>query len=272
MSGFKAQVSRISFAGTDAAAVVNSWVAEKTNQKILDIIQPNSLGSDDLMVLLNAIYIKGLWEKDFDVSATMPGNFSVFRRNMWSVTKVPMMKTSGGFRIFENETWKGLRMPLRYSDLAFYVVVPKRQYVQYFVRDLKPNTLPRFISKIKVSDFQNIHLFVPKFRIASTSNLNRPLMALGMRSAFSPGYHSQDARFLGVSDDPSVHISSVNQKTYIDVNEKGLEAAAVTSVVVSTTSLPPEPTYTFRVDKPFLFFIVDETNNQILFAGNVLKP
>jgi serine protease inhibitor len=212
------------------------------------------------MVLVDAIYFKGAWTYQFDPNYTQDDLFS-----LPDGTKKPckMMEQRGFHKYFAGGDFHAIDLP--YGDGAFSMTV----FLPYWGCDLDDligrldtDSLEYWLSCFS-SDSGDIYL--PRFKLEYGSTLNRALDALGMGIAFTPA-----ADFSKMYKNVGVWIDSVKHKTFVEVNEEGTEAAAVT--VVEMTYGPQPPGFWFRADRPFLFMIRENQSQSILFVGKIVNP
>ncbi len=229
----------------DAAQRINGWIEQKTNGKIKNVIQD----ADFLSALVNAVYFKGTWREQFKTNATAPDTFT---SRDGSEKELDFMNQTGYFRYYEDDMVQMVRLPYEDRDIAMYIAMPSARAVD----------LDRYVEKM---DTEYVKLSIPKFKIEYEEKLNDMLGELGMKQAFS----DQNTEFTKMIDNYplNIFIDKVIHKTYIDVDENGTEAAAVTAVInAAGSAMPPEPV-SFVADKPFTYFIYDEANGEILFMG-----
>ena len=250
---FGAEIASLDFSSPQATAIINEWVETNTNgkiEKIVDRINPQTL-----LFLINAIYFKGSWQDEFDESMTRPG---VFHLSNGSEKRVQMMRREGEYPYFRGETFEATSLPYGDGRVSMYIFLPNRNSnLNRFLRTLNEENWEDWISQLQDRRHE---LMLPRFKLEYEVRLNDTLEALGMGIAFGGG-----ADFSGMG--PSLFISEVRHKTFVEVNEEGTEAAAVTAVV-GVKSLPP----VFRVDRPFFFAIYDAETETILFMGTVTEP
>jgi len=254
-TNYHAKASSLPFVNPDAPNAINGWVKDNTNGKIEQIV--DEVSSDDLLYVLNAVYFKGMWQQQFDKELTARETF--IKANGIKVL-TDFMKNTGEYNVLSTTRYQAVEIP--YADNKFSMVLVRsadRNHILNFDVDLqdvivKPQPLKR-----------KIELVIPKFKFAFDHILNNNLKNLGMGIAFT-----EQADFLQMISGARAHISIVKQKTFIDVNEEGTEAAAVTSVGVVVTSVPMIETIKF--DTPFYFLIKENSSNLILFAGKLNDP
>ena len=252
---FEAEIGSLNFNDPLALQVINGWVETNTNGKIKQIVQRIDPGT--LIFLINAIYFKGSWQKEFDKSATRDG---IFHLSDGGKKRVQMMYRKGAYPHFRGENFEAARLPYGDGKVSMYVFLPNRDSnLNDFIEQLKPENWSSWISQFQeVTD--DSEMILPRFELEYEVKLNDALTALGMGIAFGNG-----ADFSGMGT--QLFISEVRHKTIIEVNEEGTEAAAVTAVV-GVKSLPPA----FRVDRPFFFAIHDDRTQTMLFMGIVTEP
>lgn len=253
---FDAFVDTPDFSDPVAVHEINDWCSDHTSGKITKII--DKLGPEMVMVLVNALYFNAPWANAFDPEFTRDG---VFHGRNGDVT-VPMMSVKSDFGYTEYQGFKLVEIPYEGDRYAMYIVLPPEgmdvgsaiPYIGETVYDTAISTIvPRKVS-----------LTMPKYRLTASLVLNKTLERMGMKTAFSSA-----ADFKGISLSGPLQLDVVKQKCYIEVSEKGTEAAAVTSAQMRLTSVRPVTEMT--VDRPFIFMIADREGKDILFAGKVVN-
>jgi serine protease inhibitor len=249
---------------TDAGEI-NRWVSKETKEKIKSII--DRIRPEDIMVLINAIYFKGMWTSKFDSADTRELDFTLLDG---SKKKHPLMTQSDEFRYYETEDFQAVSLPYGNKKLSMYVFLPSQQLgLRQFLADLDAENWRTWLRMFRKTEGD---ITLPRFKLEYERELNDVLKALGMEIAFNP----TKADFSGmyeISPDQNVFISKVKQKTYVEVNEEGTEAAAVTSVTMTLTSaMGPSEKFTMIVDRPFFCVIYDEESGTPLFMGAVVDP
>jgi len=258
---YLAEVSGLDFSKTaETLNTVNSWVNTKTKGKIEKIIE--KVNPEDVMYLLNAIYFNGEWIYRFDPKETYDLSFI---REGNSVIQVPTMYIENPFNYFSNTDFQLLEMPYGSGKYSMLIFLPyEGKTTSDVISLLTSDHINEWISKMTE---QKKKVFLPKFEFKFDKSLVDQLKALGMTDAFN----DSKADLSGISDDAKLVISEVMHKTYIKVDERGTEAAAVTGITVGVTSVGPDLN-TFRVDHPFVFAIREKDTNAILFIGKVMDP
>lgn len=259
---FDATVAEKDF--TDPATVtdINDWVNNSTNGKIPTIV--GAIPAGMVMYLLDAIYFKGAWEQQFANEDTRDGPFTLASGG---TTTVPFMRLGHALPYAETATYQAVDLGYGRGAYAMTVLLPKPGTdVNALVASMDGAAWDGLVQQL---DSAMVVLSLPKFRLAWEDSLNAPLRALGMGIAFVPG----SADFTAMSPPPAGHdlyISTMEQKTFVDVNEEGTEAAAATSVGVGVTSVPAF--VEMRVDHPFVFAIRERLTGTILFIGKIMRP
>ncbi len=252
----------VNFSDSNTVDRINKWVSKETNGKINKIV--GKIDPLTRLILTNAIYFKGEWASAFSTSTTRPSTFYV---NPQQKIKVPMMYQEAKFNYVGNESLQAIEMPYEGKKLSMVVLLPKNKYgIKEIERSLDPSSLQDLISQMRM---QKVKVYFPKFKLETSYDLKDVLTSMGMSDAFN------NADFSGIDGARDLRISKVIHKAYIDVNEKGTEAAAVTAVVMVLTCSPnfkPPKIPIFRADHPFVFFIIDRSSDEILFMGRVMNP
>jgi serpin B len=246
---------------------INGWVAEKTADKITNLIVPGVLTPKTRLVLTNAIYFKGMWETQFDAAETKVEDF---HETDGKTVKAPLMHREGRFEYFDGGTFQELAIPYKSDDLSLILLLPREAGgLPALEGALTPASATAWMGKL--SPVKKVIVTMPKFKMTQEFELKEALSAMGMPLAFENG----SADFSGMTDEkPGFVISAVIHKAYVDVNEQGTEAAAATAVVMvgAMASMRPAPTPVFRADHPFVFLIRDNATGGILFMGRMERP
>ncbi len=256
---FDARVDSLDFSDPGAAQTINNWVNAQTNGLIPEIV-PSPLPSDALMYLIDAMYFKGDWTQQFDKALTAP---RAFHLTDGSTVQVPTMTFGQEAAIRTASTSQGRMIDLSYGGAAFSMTIllpAENLNVDSLLANL---TLDDWNTGVAALDTFVTEFYLPKFKLENNLTLNATLSALGMGVAFS-----DFADFTRMTAS-GVKISEVKHRTYVDVNEEGTEAAAVTSVGMGTTSVGPP---VFNVDRPFVFALRENLSGTILFMGVIRHP
>lgn len=258
---YDARVEALDFDSPDAVQTINNWVDDQTQGKIPKII--NSIDPLTMMYLINAIYFNGKWSHQFDKDKTSQQPFYL---SDGSEIQVAMMQNEAGFRYLENDLLRAVEMPYGRGNYSMVCMLPREdQEVGDLIQQLNADNWSQWIQDM---DSTTVQVHLPRFSFEYGKTLNELLKAMGMEDAFDPS----KSDFSGINPDrKDLHISEVKHKTFVEVDEKGTEAAAVTSVTVGVTSADPQPVV-IQFNRPFLFAIREVTTGTIMFLGKVEKP
>ncbi len=257
---YNAEVAKLNFSDPASIDIINQWVSDKTHDKIDKIV--DQISPMDVMFLINAIYFKGTWKYEFDENDTHEASF--YDENGNSLSDVQMMMIKGDFNYTSNDLFHAIELPYGQGNYSMIVMLPQSGVSI----DSLVNNMNNEKWKTWMEGFYNrpdFGVFLPKFKFEFEKELEEVLTNLGMGVAFS-----DFADFTKINSNGGLFISSVKHKTFIEVNEEGTEAAAVTSVTISYTSI--EPANEFRADHPFVFIIKEKFTNAIMFMGKVAEP
>jgi serpin B len=242
---------------------INQWVEEQTKNKIKDLIPARAVDETTRLVLTNAIYFKAAWADEFREDDTKKEDFKLPGDK--KIADVPFMHKTHDLNYFEGVDFQGLEIPYEYHQLQMVVLLPKKTAgLEACEKELTAENLAKWESYSKV---HHVDLALPKFKFTASFKLKPVLMEMGMKQAFTA-----QADFSGISKSEGLMIDNVLHKAFVDVHEKGTEAAAATAVVVNRSAPPPRPKATFRADHPFIFFIRETQTGTILFMGRVTDP
>jgi serpin B len=246
----------------EARLIINRWVEEKTEHKIVDLIAPRVLDPLTRLVLTNAIYFKGQWEQQFTPDQTEEASFYLSNEEQ---AVVPFMHQIGKFKYGETSNAQVLELPYSGNELAMTILLPKPD-----------SSLSKFEEAMQTDGIQSVlealcparvDVSIPRFRFDAELSLSGYLQQLGMTDAFD----DNAADFSGISD-TFLYITHVLHKAFIEVNEEGTEAAAATAVVMGTKSIQLDLPEAFVADRPFVFLIRDLRTGSILFMGRMADP
>ena len=264
---FDAEVRELVF-NDEAVSIINLWVDEKTQHKIPKIIEP-PIGHDVVMFLINAIYYKADWKYQFEADKTREEPFYL---DGSTDTTCQMMTFEGAseFNFYYDDNISAVELPYGEGNFNMLAILPHDN-----------NSVNNIVSSIDNTYWKDIlnsmgktemYLFLPKFKMSLGYQLKNILSAMGMSIAFVP----KQADFSGIADpiiEGPLWIDKVIHKTFIDVNEEGTEAAAVTAVVVvRTTSVGGDQPLVLRFNRPFIFVIYEKHTGSIMFMGKIMKP
>jgi serine protease inhibitor len=258
---YKGGFKRQDFSVPDRSAkVINDWGEANTEGKIKDVVGPDDVPADTRLVLANAIYFKGEWAAKFDKAHTRTRPFSL---NSGKAIDVQMMVQSVKFPVLDADDVQAVELSYAGAQLSMLVLLPKER-IDTFEKSLTPARLQAIQKEMRPD---KVDLFLPQFQFKSSYHLAGELSAMGMKDAFTNG----EADFSGMTGNRDFYIGDVIHQAFIDVNEEGSEAAAVTVVSMLGKSVGAEP-MVFNANHPFLFIIIHKPTNSILFMGRVSIP
>ncbi len=254
----------------DAVKGINRWVEQKTGGRIASLAAEGQLDPSTRLALCDVLYFKGKWQQQFDASDTKPGQFHISGTE--SVT-VPMMSQKGDFKTAHSEDGSValLEMPYSGKDLSMIILLPESWYgedgdgpdLEGMEKRLTPETLKLWFAELDKARESKTRVMLPRFDTTQRLDLVPELTSMGMASPFSAS-----ANFSGMDGTRNLFICEVMHKAFLEVNESGTEAAAVTVAVVKTKSTSGR----FLVDHPFLFLIRENGSGTILFIGRIVDP
>jgi len=262
---FQAPPTAVDFiARSEAArARINAWTEEHTKGKIRDLFAAGSLDAQTRLVLTSAIYFYGQWQDPFLTSRTAPAPFSL---PAGGATQASFMHQTSHFGYTETPSAQILEMRYAATGMAFDVLLPKTVTgLPGVEKSLAPESLAGWLGQLSS---RNVQVSLPKFRAESEFSLVQALSSMGMPLAFTT-----QADFSGIDPEHGLAISAVVHKAFVDVSERGTEAAAATGIGIHATAMRmPEPAVVFRADHPFLFLIRDTRTGVVLFIGRLTNP
>lgn len=244
---------------------INSWVESQTEGKIQDLLPDDAVNSATRMVLVNAIYFKGIWEHQFLVQDTTE---KPFRINKTTSKPVQMMSMKEKLPIFHIEEPRATGLQLHYKsrDLSLFILLPEDVGgLGQLEKAATYEQLSEWASEDMMEMYQ-VNLHLPKFKLEESYDLKSALSSMGMSDAFD----QSKADFSGMSAGRQLFLSNVFHKSFVEINEQGTEAAAGTGSEVGFRSRPLS--MDFNADHPFLFFIRHNKTNCILFYGRFCSP
>ncbi|GIN70589.1 serine protease inhibitor [Bacillus sp. J14TS2] len=261
---FNAMIQEIDVHDSKASDTINDWVKKATNGKIEDIVD-SPLDPNMVSILINAIYFNGNWTYEFNQELTEDRPFHL---EDGSSKEVPIMTLNEELAYMENEYIQAVTLPYGDDeDMSMNVILPKENSSLEEVRSLIANESWQDWQQELTS--QEGTVMLPKFQLEYEATLNESLEKLGMKTAFD----ENKANFSKmIQEEDPLWISEVKQKTFIDVNETGTEAAAATSTEIETTSAPIDPPFIMEINRPFIIIITDHPTDTILFMGSINKP
>jgi len=260
---YGAKLDNIDFSkSAEAVEIINSWVENQTNNKIKDIISKDFIDNSTRIVIANAIYFKGKWEIAFENKNTTKKEFT---NDLGQVSKVNMMSLHTKFNYFEDDQLQVIELPYKGNNLSMVVVLPKTD-----LESLAGFNNTQFNEIVNNFAEETVNLSLPKFKLEITYNkLKDQLGNLGLKEVFT-----ENADLSGFTGIKNLFVSDVIHKAFVEVNEEGTEAAAATviGIKMTATSINEKEPKVFNANHPFMFFIIDNKTNNILFFGSVVDP
>lgn len=260
---FNASVAALDFSDPAAVKTINDWVSANTNQLIPSII--DEIPADAVMYLINAVYYKGQWRFQFEKDKTAAKPFLL---SDGSQVQAESMLQRADLRYFKGSCFQAVELPYNQGNFNMSILLPDAgKSITDVITLLSQENWEGWETGYANTDVQ---IQLPKFKYKyDEKNMNTVLSALGMGVAFDPGF----ADFTRINSDGNLYISDVKHKTFIETNEEGTEAAAVTSVEISYTSIGTDPQpVSFIADHPFVYVITEKSTGTILFIGSVVNP
>ncbi len=257
---FNAEIAALDFGDPQAVVTINDWVDKNTNGKITKIV--DSINDEIVMFLINAVYFKGDWMYEFDPDDTYDGTF--YLQN-GSAEQCGMMPQENTFDYFRNDFFQAIDLPYGNGAYAMTVFLPAMGTdINQLIEQMDGTAWERWTNGFSQKEGR---IVLPKFTKEYEISLNEILKSLGMEIAFNAG----EADFSNINETAELFISEVKHKTFVEVDEKGTEAAAVTSVEMGVTSVNPDY-FVMEVNRPFFFVIRESHSGTILFIGKILNP
>ncbi|MFZ5817880.1 MAG: serpin family protein [Bacillota bacterium] len=250
---YGAQIEPAPFGRPEAVERINQWTAQATRGKISQLLQ--STEPTNVMILVNALYFKGAWTHPFDPQRTADRPFTRFDGTR---KQIPFMTQERNFAYLEGEGFQAVRLPYGQERVALYLFLPDD--LSRFVAGL---TAERWSEWMGSFTEQKGTLLMPRVRLEATHLLNEPLQRMGMVRAFG----SADFSGLFEGGQANPFIALVLQKSFLEINEQGSEAAAATAVVLDESA-----GFNLTADRPFLIAIRDDQTGALLFIGTVVEP
>jgi serine protease inhibitor len=259
---FNAEVSKLDFSKPTAVDIINAWVNEKTNKLIPEII--DQIPADAVMYLINAVYFKGQWRYQFETKNTVQKPFTL---SDGTQVQAPAMNQHEKHPYFKGSGFEAIELPYNQGNFNMVVLLPDAdKKVNDIIPQLSQENWNTWSKQFSDADIQ---LQLPKFKYEYNEKQMKPILSgMGMGVAFD----SDNADFKRINSEGGLYISRVLHKTFIENNEEGTEAAAVTAVEVGVTSVGPDQSIHFTVDRPFVYFIQEKSTGTILFIGTVMNP
>ncbi|XP_028737941.1 leukocyte elastase inhibitor [Peromyscus leucopus] len=256
-------------ASEDARKAINQWVKGQTEGKIPELLAEGVVDSMTKLVLVNAIYFKGLWKEKFMKQDTTDAPFRLNKKDTKTV-KMMYQKKKFPFGYIQDLKCKVLEMPYQGEELSMIILLPEDiEDTSMGLKKIEEQlTLEKLNEWTKRENLETIdvHVKLPRFKLEESYTLNSNLGRLGVQDLFS----SDKADLSGMSGSRDLFISKIIHKSFVEVNEEGTEAAAATGGIAMFCMLLPEEEFT--VDHPFIFFIRHNPTANVLFLGRVCSP
>lgn len=258
---FEATVRGLDFDAPSALTTINKWASDNTFEKIPKVL--NEISGNAVMFLMNALYFKGDWSYQFDKDLT---TLKPFNLDNGSSVNVSTMTGEVGARLAYGNSYRAIELPYGRTNFTMVIVVPENTLAEFY-QSFSGSVWNSITTALDANtSFGKVDVFMPRFEFSYEKILNDQLKSMGMTDAFDEVL----ADLSGIAD-ASIFVSFVKQNTFVEVNEEGTEAAAVTTIGVNFTSVPLDPP-PFVIDKPFVFAIRERTTNTLMFIGQVADP
>ena len=255
---FNASIRNMNFSDGNAAQIINQWVSSNTNgyiDKIIESIPPHMV-----MYLINAVYFEGKWKHSFDKDKTYNG---IFYLPDGSHKMCKMMKQTSSFKVSESNNFIAVDLPYGNSSFSMTFVLPHENTdINTLISSIDYNTWNDLMNN---SSEREMVFSMPKFKFSyEVADMKTALANLGVGICFDP----YNANFTRINSLGGLFIDEVKHKAFIEVDEEGTKAAAVTSIGIGIVSTPPAVV----LNRPFLFFIRESVSNSLLFMGKIVNP
>lgn len=266
---YSAGLQRVNYQSDPEAALkkINGWAEKKTNDRIKNLLSPSNITPSTTNILVNTIYLKSDWAEIFAKDETKDGPFTLANGER---LEVPLMKLRASFQSYEMAGVQVIALPHRGYETEMLIFLPKSHNgLTGFEKSLTSAKLAEWIEALHQSPVQDMIVTLPKFKLETRSELSEALQEMGMEKSFS-----DDADFSAMANSP-LKIDKVIHQTFLEVDEKGSEAAAATALsilVVSGARGPEAKPIIFSADHPFFFLIRDRRTAAIIFMGRLAKP
>ncbi|XP_011829553.1 PREDICTED: serpin B13 [Mandrillus leucophaeus] len=252
-------------AADESRKKINSWVESKTNETIKDLFPDGSISSSTKLVLVNTVYFKGQWDREFKKENTKEEKFWMNKSTSKSV-QMMTQSHSFSFTFLEDLQAKILGIPYKNNDLSMFVLLPNDiDGLEKIIDKISPEKLVEWTSPGHMEE-RRVNLHLPRFEVEDSYDLEAVLAAMGIGDAFSE--HKAD--YSGMSSLSGLHAQKFLHSSFVAVTEEGTEAAAATGIGFTVTSAPGHENV--HCNHPFLFFIRHNESNSILFFGRFSSP
>jgi serpin B len=267
---YGAGIKKVDFKNNSTGAVrqINTWVEDKTNDKIKNLLTSGDVNELTKLILCNAIYFKGNWDLQFNDFATKERKFYLLNGDEKLVST---MKQEASFQYSEFENFSALDMPYAGKQVSLAIFLPKENDgLSKIEKEMTGKNVRNWLEELDSRRAKEAIVSLPKFKTTCRTKLSQILKSMGMAAAFG------NADFSGISENSDqLGISEVIHQAFVELDEKGTEAAAATAVIMAKgCAMPMNPVkpFIFKVDHPFIFIIRDKVTNSILFIGKIVDP
>jgi serpin B len=257
---YGAMITSLDFNNPMAKTAINNWVNKNTHGRIKTAIDED-INPLTVMFLINTIYFKADWKVPFEKEKTISGSFN----NANEIINVDMMNKVDKLGYVENDKLQGVLLPYNDSKTSMFILLPKNQSI---ISNLNADNIQSLITEMN-NNKVDINLSMPKVKVEYVSSLKEPLSNLGMSHAFS-GIADFSLMAENATED-GLYISDITHKSFLAIDGKGTEAAAMTKVTMDKTAMPISK-YNMKVDHPFVLGIIDNESKAILFLGFICSP
>jgi serpin B len=259
-TNFSAHIKGLDFSNPSALTTINKWASDNTNGKIPVVL--NEISAAAVMFLMNALYFKGNWSYKFDKSQTSNRTFYL---DNGTTVNTPTMTGDVGVKFVIKNNLIALELPYGRTNFTMVVIMPNSNFTGFIPTFNYAEWLSITSYIDDIEDYSKSIVYMPRFKFSYEKYLTDQLKSMGMIDAFDP----ISANLTGISD-ASIFVSFVKQNTFVEVNEEGTEAAAVTTIGFEYTSGPSQ--LVVSIDKPFVFAIRERTTNTLMFIGQITNP
>jgi len=251
-----------STAPDSARKSINGEIERQTNNRIKDLLPDGFVTPETRLVLTDAVWFKADWATQFDPNFTRKGEFNTA---LGKTVPAELMNKEMQVRYLETAAFQAVDLPYKGDGFSLAVILPKQvDGIGALESAMTPRKLTDWLSKLDAADMADVDLTLPKVKTEASYDLAKPLFELGVRTAFT-----KEADLSGMNGTGGLMVSGVVHKTFLEINEKGTEAAAATGVGVMLTSARTPPPVTFTADHPFLLVLRHKATGAILFIGRV---
>ena len=249
----------------ESCCIINNWAENQTAGIIKQLLPPGAVTANTRIVLANAIYLKGLWARPFHSGETKAKEFYCADK---SISEVKMMRTLDDYKVMYDQNLKlhCLQIPYEGNEISMCIFLPDSRFgLAEVEQKLSSEKMNELINECRTRE---VALALPKFCIEFEKDLVDTLQALGIVDVFN----DSKSALTRLSDKARLHVSSVAHKAYIEVNEEGTKAAAVTPTMVCEPLCRVNPLFEFNCNHPFVFVIRHNETKQFLFLGKFAFP